>query len=147
MDELIQILTGADEFEPEIAHALKLATTTGMQQGELSGLRRSRFRPKRNELVVDTAVNDAGGTVVIKPTKTKRSRVVSLDEATVEMLEDHIRDMDARADECGVEVVEDPFVFSLNPTCGEPMRPEFMTRHMRLLRSKRTPRPHRPGDA
>jgi len=134
VDELLRILDGADERDPDIAPILKLAATTGMRRGELAGLRRNRLRFDRNEIVVDTAVNDAGGTIVIKPTKTKQSRVVSLDDGTVEMLSEHLKMMDQRAEECGVVIADDGFVFSLDPSCVEPMRPEFMTRRMRLLR-------------
>lgn len=136
VDELLQILTGADEHEPDIAPVLKLAATTGMRRGELAGLRRDRLRLDRNELIVDTAVNDAGGTVVVKPTKTKQSRVVSLDEGTVHLLADHLEQMDRRAGISGLKIDQDAFVFSIDPACAEPMRPEYMTRHMRILRSK-----------
>lgn len=105
-----------------------------MRRGELAGLRRDRLRFDRNEIIVDTAVNDAGGTIVIKATKTKQSRVVSLDNGTIEMLSEHLHQMDDRAERCAVDIANDAFVFSLDPSCAEPMRPEFMTRRMRLLR-------------
>ena len=105
-----------------------------MRRGELSGLRRDRLRLDRGELLVDTAINDAGGTVVEKPTKTKRNRSVSLDPVTIGLLRQHLADMDQRAATCGVTVAEDGFVFSLDPTCRTPMRPELMTRRMRQLR-------------
>ena len=66
--------------------------------------------------------------------KTKRNRTVSLDPATVGLLRQHLADMDERAATCGVTVTEDGFVFSLDPTCRTPMRPELMTRRMRQLR-------------
>ncbi|MEZ5244588.1 MAG: tyrosine-type recombinase/integrase [Acidimicrobiales bacterium] len=135
VEELLRILDGADEHDPDIAPILKLAATTGMRRGELAGLRRDRLHLDRNELVVDTAVNDAGGTIVIKPTKTKQSRVVSLDVGTIAMLAAHRDQMNQRAAECGVQIPVDGFVFSLDPTCAEPMRPEFMTRRMRQLRA------------
>ncbi len=134
IDELLSLLRGADEHEPDLAPVLKLAATTGMRRGELAGLRRDRLSLDRLELVVDTAVNDAGGEVVIKPTKTKQSRIVSLDEGTIAMLVDHLDAMDKRAVQCGAEIPEDGFVFSLDPSCIEPMRPELMSRRMRQLR-------------
>jgi integrase len=135
VDELLRLLDGADEHDPDIAPILRLAATTGMRRGELAGLRRDRLNLERSELVVDTAVNDAGGTVVIKPTKTKQSRAVSLDLGTVAMIAGHLQQMNERADKCGVEIPLDAFVFSLDPTCTQPMRPEFMTRRMRQLRT------------
>ncbi|MDG2027709.1 MAG: tyrosine-type recombinase/integrase [Acidimicrobiales bacterium] len=135
VEELLRILDGADKHDSDIAPILKLAATTGMRRGELAGLRRDRVQLSRNELIVDTAVNDAGGTIVVKPTKTKQSRVVSLDVGTIEMLSTHLDRMSERATECGVEIPPDGFVFSLDPSCVEPMRPEFMTRRMRQLRT------------
>ena len=111
-----------------------LARRPQVRRGELSGLRRNRLRLDRNELVVDTAINDAGGIVVEKSTKTKRNRCVSLDPVTIGLLRQHLADMDQRAATCGVTVAEDGFVFSLDPTCRTPMRPELMTRRMRQLR-------------
>lgn len=134
VEDLVRIIGGADEHDPDIAPVLKLAATTGMRRGELAGLRRDRLHLDRKELVVDTAVNDAGGTVVTKPTKTKQSRAVSLDDATAEMLAQHLLEMDERAALCGAEVRPHGFVFSLDPACIQPMRPEFMTRRMRQLR-------------
>ncbi|MFN0091574.1 MAG: tyrosine-type recombinase/integrase [Acidimicrobiales bacterium] len=134
LDELLRLLNGAEDHDPELAPVLKLGATTGMRRGELSGLRRDRLRLDRRELVVDTAINDAGGIVVEKPTKTKRNRTVSLDPVTISLLRQHLADMDQRAAICAVTVPEDGFVFSLDPTCRTPMRPELMTRRMRQLR-------------
>jgi integrase len=136
LEELLRLLDGADAHDPELSPVLKLAAATGMRRGELAGLRRDRLRLDRNELLVDTAVNDAGGRIVVKPTKTQRSRIVALDGGTVEMLRGHLIEMDRRAELCGVEVMPDGFVFSLNPSCAELMRPEFMTRRMRELRKE-----------
>ncbi len=136
LDDLLQLLDGADQFDTELAPILKLGATTGMRRGELAGLRRNRLRLANGELVVDNAVNDAGGLVVEKPTKTQRSRVVSIDAATVSMLTAHLATMDERARFCGARIPPDAFVFSLEVTCQVPMRPEFMTRRMRILRQK-----------
>ena len=84
----------------------------------------------------DTAINDAGGIVVEKPTKTKRNRIVSLDAATIELLTQHLDAMDERAAVFGVTIPSDGFVFSLDPACQVPMRPELMTRRMRQLRKR-----------
>ena len=99
LDELLAILADANENDHELAPVLTLAATTGMRRGELSGLRRSRLNLDRAELVVDQAVNDAGGTVVVKPTKTRQTRTVGLDAATVSFLREHIETMDKRAAE------------------------------------------------
>ena len=44
--------------------------------------------------------------------------------------------MDTRAAACGAGVASDGFVFSLDPTCNTPLRPELLTRCMRRLRNE-----------
>ncbi len=136
LDELLRLLATAEEHDEVLAPVLKLAATTGLRRGELSGLRRDRLHLERQELIVDTAINDAGGIVVEKQTKTKSSRAVNLDEATVELLRQHLAEMDTRAAARGTSVASNGFVFSLDPTCSTPLRPELLTRRMRRLRKK-----------
>ncbi len=86
IDELISLLSSANEHEPDLAPVLSLAATTGLRRGELAGLRRDRIDFDGSRLRVDTAVNDAGGTVVIKSTKTHQARWLAIDKATLMML-------------------------------------------------------------
>ncbi len=44
--------------------------------------------------------------------------------------------MDARAALCGTSIALTGFVFSLDPTCSTPLRPELLTRRMRQLRKE-----------
>ena len=136
IEDLLRLLDIADQHDEILAPVLKLGATTGLRRGELSGLRRNRVNLDRHELIVDAAINDAGGIVVEKQTKTRSRRSVSLDAATVAVLEQHIAAMDARAALCGTTVAADGFVFSLDPTCATPFRPELMTRRMRQLRKE-----------
>ncbi|MEZ5330452.1 MAG: hypothetical protein R2991_00025 [Thermoanaerobaculia bacterium] len=53
LDELVNILNGADNLDPELAPILKLAATTGMRRAELAGLRRDRLNLARHELTAD----------------------------------------------------------------------------------------------
>ena len=136
LDELVRLLATAAQHDEVLATVLKLAASTGLRRGELSGLRRDRLHLDRHELIVDTAINDAGGIVVEKQTKTRSSRAISLDQATVEQLRQHLAEMDARAAVRGTSVASNGFVFSLDPTCSTPLRPELLTRRMRRLRQQ-----------
>jgi integrase len=136
LDELLRLLATAGEHDEVLAPVLKLAASTGLRRGELSGLRRDRLHLDLQELIVDTAINDAGGIVVEKQTKTRSSRAVSLDGATVDLLRQHLAEMDTRAAACDASVASDGFVFSLDPTCSTPLRPELLTRRMRQLRKE-----------
>lgn len=109
--ELLRRLNGAEDHDPELARCSKLGATAGKRRGELS-VRRDRLRLDRAELVVDTAINDADGIVVEKPTKTHPNPAVSLDPVTISLLREHLADMDQRAATCGVTVAEDGFVQS-----------------------------------
>ena len=73
LEDLLRLLATADEHDGMLAPVLKLGATTGLRRGELSGLRRDRLHLGRQELIVDTAINDAGGVVVEKQTKTRSS--------------------------------------------------------------------------
>ena len=136
IDELLRLLDAADEHDEILSPVLKLGATTGLRRGELSGLRRDRLHLDRAELTVDAAINDAGGVVVEKQTKTRSRRTVALDTATVAFLREHLKEMDDRANVLRTTVAPNAYVFSLDPDCSTPMRPEFLTRRMRQLRKE-----------
>lgn len=134
INELLALLETAAQTDPEFSPVLTLAATTGMRRGELSGLRRDRISLERGELRVERSISEIGGVIEDKPTKTHEARVVRLDSSTVEFLQQHLRVMDRRAADLGFTISDDGFVFSLDPDCARPMRPELMTRRMRRLR-------------
>lgn len=134
IDQLRGLLTEAARTDPEFAPVLTLAATTGMRRGELSGLRRNRLNLERSELRVERSISEIDGELEDKPTKTHDTRLVRLDTATVDFLRTHLAAMDVRAKSLGFVVPDDGFVFSLEPDCARPMRPELMTRRMRRLR-------------
>lgn len=105
-----------------------------MRRGELSGLRRNRLNLERCELRVERSISEIDGEVEDKPTKTHDTRTIRLDQATVDFLCRHVAAMDHRAQQVDLSVPDDGFVFSLEPDCSRPMRPELMTRRMRILR-------------
>ena len=133
--ELRHLLHEAAEFDPEFAPVLFLAATTGMRRGELSGLRRDRLRLSRGELFVERSISEVKGEIEDKPTKTNQTRLIKLDDASISFIRAHLASMDERAHECGTTVPENGYVFSLEPNCLGPMRPELMTRRMRRIRN------------
>lgn len=134
---LLLLLSTALEEEYEFGVALHLGAATGMRRGELAGLRWTCVDLVAGEVRVEATVNDAGGTVVIDEfTKTRRSRRIGLDPQTVAALAALQRQMQERAELCGTSLVEVAFVFTLAPDGSAPMRPEYLTRRMRQLRSK-----------
>lgn len=72
---------------PEVAPVLALGSVTGMRRGELVGLRRSRLFPRQLKLTVDTSSDGRR----VKSTKTRVTREVALDRASMSMLLRHWR--------------------------------------------------------
>ncbi len=133
-DELRFLLSEAQSFDPEFAPVLLLAATTGMRRGELSGLHRDRLRLARGELLVERSISEIKGVLEGKPTKNSQTRLIKLDQATLTFVRAHFARMDDRATTCGTTVPENGYMFSLEPDCVTPMRPELMTRRMRRIR-------------
>jgi integrase len=131
VDQLGRYLAVAVELVPDVAPVLTLGAVTGMRRGELVSVRRSAFDTRRGRLRVDTAI--AGRRV--KTTKTRVERDVTLDESTIAMLERHCAQMDARADQVGVQIGPGGFVFSLEPDCSLPMPAEYLTRQVAKLKA------------
>lgn len=130
VEQVCWLLAAAFEFVPDIAPVLTMIATTGMRRGEAPVRRRNDLNRRRKQLRVDTAADVDG----IKPTKTDKVRDVDLDDETVEMLLHHIGQMDERASQCGVEVVPDAFIFSLEPDCSKPMPADYVTKQLAKLK-------------
>lgn len=130
VEEVARLLAAAFEVTPDIAELLVLGATSGMRRGELVGLRESSLRPKFCEVRVTTAV--AGHRV--KSTKTRRERDVSVDEATMAMLQGIARARRQLAAKAGAGVAADPFLFSLALDSSRPMDPGHLTKRVAVLK-------------
>jgi integrase len=135
VDQVLELIAAAFEDEHEFGVVCHLGAVTGMRRGELAGLQWKRVDLDQRSLLVEVTVNDAGGQVVIDDfTKTRRSRWVGFDEHTAVLLADLRRQAEERAATCETELMTDAFVFSHSPDGSEPVRPEYLTRRMRVLR-------------
>lgn len=135
LDTIRALIEGAYEVEYEFGVACHLGATTGMRRGEIAGLRWNRIRFDDGYLVVAATVSDAGGKVVVNDfTKTRKTRRVSLDVRTVDLL----REVHRRAAEVAlageVTLADDAFVFTRVPGGGEPLRPDILSKRMKRLR-------------
>jgi integrase len=137
IEALRRILAEAMEDEPDFGLLCHLGAVTGMRRGELAGLRWDRLDLDRARVQVEITVNDAGGQVVIDNfTKTRKTRAVSIDPATIDMLRAHRLRMEDRARLAGCALVAESFVVSHSPDGSTPIRPEYLTRRMRQLRAR-----------
>ena len=96
LNELLRLLATADEHDKCSHRFSSSPRPTGLRRGELSGLRRDRLHLDRHEFIVDTAINDAGGTVVEKQTKTSTAEQSTSTRPPSSYFEGHLAEMDAR---------------------------------------------------
>jgi integrase len=99
---------------PEHARAILVAATTGIRRAELCGLKRWRDLDLERGLmrVTGSVAALAGREIEEIPTKNRRIRTLALDELTVATLRRQIEAVEERARLVGVELVDDPFVFT-----------------------------------
>lgn len=74
--------------------------------------------------------------MIEKDPKTHRSRRISPDPSTVATFRAQLDRMTARASLCGVSIGPDAYVWSQDPTCAVPYRPNRVTDGFRAVRSQ-----------
>jgi integrase len=75
---------------PDLALWVRLGAYCGLRAGEVLGLRRESVDLVRRVLIVDQAVSDVRGRLVVGPTKTGKARSVPIPEALVPDLLEHL---------------------------------------------------------
>jgi len=115
--------------EPVTAMAVLMAGVTGARRGELCGLRWSDIDPVRGQLTIARSIRHAldKTELVVATTKTGRTRRVSLDVRTLELLADYRQQADLWASAAGVSVSPDGYMLSLDPTGLTPLKPDTVT--------------------
>jgi integrase len=127
--------TSPDTLRQLLAHApsdfatfLRLVAVTGMRRGEACALRRS-------DLDLDAAVVRKARAIslnVERQTKTGARYAIALDAGTIDALREHLAAMDDRAAEFDMTAA-DGFVFSNEPDCSQPWRPDGVTQRLERL--------------
>jgi integrase len=118
-----------DSAPPDFATFLRLVAVSGMRRGEACALRRSDVDFDAGVVRKARAISQG----VERATKTGARYAIALDSASVELLAAHLRDMDDRAAEFDIEVAPDSFVFSNEPNCSKPWRPDGVTQRFARL--------------
>jgi len=107
-----QLVAAASRL-PGLAMYVGLAATTGARRGQVLALRWSDVDLDRGAIAYSRSVcEEAGGALVIVPTKNRRRNRVELDPGTVALLADHRVVPESRADAAGVALRRDSYVFS-----------------------------------
>ena len=122
------LIAGAERRgQPVLAAAIAVAATTGARRGELLGLRWSDIDLDNGFLHIRRAIKHADGPGwVIGETKSHAQRRIALDTFSVSVLRRHFAAACRRAEEAEVELDSDGFVFTFDPTGGEPMKPDSL---------------------
>ena len=123
---------------PEYARAILIAATTGVRRAELCGLRRDRDLDLVGRvLTISTTVVALPNMAIHEiPTKNRRVRTVALDVLTTSIVETQLAMMTERARFAGVELVDDPYVFSDSLDGSVPWRPDTVSHHFARLRKR-----------
>jgi integrase len=123
--DLRKLFAEADADNPAFAAFLRVSAATGLRRGEACGLRWTDLDVGARTLVVERSVVAVSGKgTVEKDTKTHAARRIALDAATLEVLVAHREALEQQAEACGVELVEDAFVFSHAPDGSRPWHPD-----------------------
>lgn len=137
MAEVLRLLDHAADRDEQLGCLLRLAVTTGARRGELCGLRWKNVDLDACTMVIARSVVEAEhGRVVEKDTKTHAIRRVALDESSVQALRVHRRSASDNAEECGVELDDEGFVFSKDPDGKRPLTPGDVTKAFISVRNE-----------
>lgn len=118
-----------DEAPDDFAVFLRLVAVTGMRRGEACALRRSDLDLDAGVVRKVRAISQG----VERDTKTGARYALAIDSTTVHKLRFHLRDMGERAAEFGIQLTPDCFVFSNEPGCDKPWRPDGVSQRLDRL--------------
>jgi integrase len=125
-EALRTLLAGAPH---DFATFLRLVAVTGMRRGEACALRRSDLDLDAGVVRKARAISQG----VERATKTGARYALAIDDGTVKALHAHLREMDDRAAEFDLQLAADCFVFSSEPECSRPWRPDGVTQRFARL--------------
>jgi integrase len=129
-----KLLQRADTDDPELGQFLHIAASTGARRGEICALRWTNFDPTDQTLTIERSIIEVPGGLAEKDTKTHANRRIALDERTIEVFEDLRRAAIKRANQTGLSINENSYVFSHEPNGAIPWNPSNVTKRFQVLR-------------
>ncbi len=135
-EEVARLLALAEVVDLTFAVVLRVGAATGARRGELCALRWTDVDLEAKTLTIERGIVMVKRGVAERPTKTHNRRKVALDDGTVAALESHRERTRMAAQEHGVELAADAFVFSRRPGGTHPIRPDNCTTTFERLRNR-----------
>ena len=121
--------------EPMWGLFLFVAMTSGARRGELCSIRRADIDWDDAVLTCDASTFGTRANLRRKGTKSHQTRLLSIDETTMELLRAHVLYQDRLAQELGCEIDGNGYLFSPDPDCHSPFVPGSVTqRYGRLVK-------------
>jgi integrase len=117
------------EAPADLAVFLRLVAVSGMRRGEACALRRSDVDVGAGVVRKARAISQG----VERQTKTGARYGIAVGPSTMGVLKDHLAAMDERAAEFDMTVGPDGFVFSHEPDCSRPWRPDGVGKRLRRV--------------
>jgi integrase len=134
--DVARLITDAEQVNPSLPIYLRLAAATGARRGEMCALRWRDVDFARRRLTIAHSIVEREGELIEKDTKTHQVRRVSLDEATMTVLEQHRSRRHLLAAGHKTELTSDAFLFSHEVDSSRPWRPNYVTLAFGRLRDR-----------
>jgi len=134
-EQVAELIEQAWSSDPAFGLFLHLAAVTGARRGELCGLRWTDIDFEDRSLVIRRSVIDVRG-VEVKDTKTHAARRLAIDPATLELLLERRKAAEETAAAFDVALDPHAYLFSFDPTCARPVRPDGMTNRFVTLANR-----------
>jgi integrase len=121
-------LLAATYDTPGLHAFFRLAVSTGARRGQLCALRWSDVDLERNTVSFARSLAEGpeGGVQIVATKNHKRNRV-EVDDATIAQVRRHRVDVDQRAADAGVDLLNDAYVFAREADGASPWRPNWVT--------------------
>ncbi|MDH2910265.1 MAG: site-specific integrase [Candidatus Eremiobacteraeota bacterium] len=125
------IAQGGFSSESSFPVAIKCALYTGCRLGELLGLKWEDLDSPGGSIVIRRSLQEVGGTVFVKETKTRKSRVISIPPYLVQVFQTHKAQQNTLRLALGEAYRDDGFIFARSD--GSPIRPQMMSQAAKAL--------------
>jgi integrase len=126
-EEAVKIVNATWEQDQDWGTFVWLTLVTGARRGELLALVWDDVDLVPGVLTIRRNLVSYNGKTIVKDTKTHQMRRISLDEATVEILEMHKKRCADRSMGIGIVLDDGAFVFSYSPDYRRPCNPSAIT--------------------